>query len=141
MSQEEKVKEFMKMFVSHGMGCGEEIAHLLQERHPNALVFPLYRSAVALDKHEKGLVIYCCGDPHCMGGEIDAKTVGEWEREYYLSGQRFGVEFFEKQLGQYLRMDTTAGLKISSGMHTSPSDFEGKSDISELSEDKEKETT
>ena len=38
-----------RRFLARGFVCGRKIADILRERHPKAQVYPLYRSAVAIE--------------------------------------------------------------------------------------------
>ena len=85
-------------FVQHGMGCGDKIGDILQKRHPKAQVFPLYRSAVAIefDKEERIIRLFTTGDPHVWGQDIIDKNIHEMD--YIITGNRFGP-FFHHIIG------------------------------------------
>jgi len=107
MEKDKKVKEFMKTFVEHGMGCGDKISAILQKRHPNAKVYPLYRSAVAIeyDEKERKIYLFTSDDPHAMGQELTDKTVTEVT--FLISGNRFGPDFYHIIGDRALLMKTT----------------------------------
>jgi hypothetical protein len=90
----EKVQEITKTMTEHGLSCGEEIARYLRKWHPKAQVYALYRSAIAmeLDEPNGAVLLYACGDPHCMGEDLTEKNLHTWEREWVIQGQRFGPE-------------------------------------------------
>jgi len=79
-----------RRFLARGFVCGRKIADILRERHPKAQVYPLYRSAVAIeyDSENKTVKIYAAGDPHAWGGDITPENVTE--EVYLIVGNRFG---------------------------------------------------
>lgn len=99
-----KINDILEKMKAHGDECGVDIASYLSKFHPNAQVYSLYRSAIALIKEEDNLWMYCCGDPHCMGEEINEKTIKAWEVKYLVSGQRFGVEFYKETFGKFFQL-------------------------------------
>ena len=90
----EKVKDLVEVMTKHGLSCGEEIAGYLHKWHPKAQVYVLYRSVIAVEKDEQNNVVllYACGDPHCMGEDITEENLRTWERKWVIQGQRFGPE-------------------------------------------------
>lgn len=104
--KDKKLEDILNQMTIHGNGCGVEIASYLSKFHPNAHVIPLYRSAIAIEKNKDGNVwMYCCGDPHCMGEEINENTIKAWEVKYLVSGQRFGVEFYKETFGLFFQLN------------------------------------
>jgi hypothetical protein len=91
----DSLDKFMKEFIAFGMGCGERIAAILKKRHPKATVFPLYRSAIAIeyDPQEKVLKIFAAGDPHVLGKELVDENLTE--EEYVITGNRFSPLFYK----------------------------------------------
>lgn len=102
---DKELENILNQMKTHGDWCGVEIASYLSKFHPKAHILPLYRSAIAIEKLDDNVWIYCCGDPHCMGEEIDEKTIKAWEKKYLVSGQRFGVEFYEETFGSFFQLN------------------------------------
>lgn len=89
----------MKAFVSHGFGCGDEIAKVAKQLHPKGKVYPLYRSAMVVTENspEQGtLTIDFYHDPHWMGeDEITKKNLKRFHTgKLIVAGQRSGADIF-----------------------------------------------
>ena len=93
-----KVEKFMEQHHEHGLECGEKIAEIAKELHPDAIaVIPLYRSCIVIkqsgQEREDGVcTIHSYADPHWLGGEIDIDTLkkDEFHFEFYVQGDRQG---------------------------------------------------
>ena len=85
-------KEFFKKFHQHGLECGEIIEEILKKRHPKATVYPLYRTAIAIEREGEQVHLYTAGDPHVWGLEITDKNLRE--DHYLITGDRFGPRFY-----------------------------------------------
>lgn len=80
----------------YGFKCGDEIATIAKEMHPNALiVIPLYRSCIVIEqseeeKKEGSCTMHSYADPHWLGGEIDVDTLktDDFHFEYSIQGDR-----------------------------------------------------
>jgi hypothetical protein len=100
----EKIKKFAQESHEHGLTCGNEIANVAKEIHPNALaIVPLYRSCIVIEQNkeenEKGIaIIHAYGDPHWLGGEIDLENLksGRFHQEFYVQGDREGPSIVNK---------------------------------------------
>ena len=94
----EKLNDIKHIMHEHGLGCGNEIANIVREVHPNALtVVPLYRSCIAIEqteeqKKEGVATIHAYGDPHWMGSDItlEALKSGDFYKKLLVSGDRQG---------------------------------------------------
>jgi len=91
---DKQLDELVQAMVSMGNECGERIAEILKKQHPNATVYPLYRSAVAIeyDEQERELIFYLAGDPHAWGNDITEETVKKITTVRVMVGDRFGPE-------------------------------------------------
>lgn len=102
---DEKVNEFMQTFREHGLGCGIEIANVVKEMHPNALVIvPLYRSCIVIEqsedeKKEGVCTLHSYADPHWCGGEIDIENLKSerFHCEFCIQGDRQGPIILNKK--------------------------------------------
>jgi len=103
-AKEKEIREFMQKFVKHGMGCGEQIAKFLQKKHPNAVVYPLYRSAVAIeyDEKERSVKFFTAGDPHVFGKDLIEKNIHE--TEYLITGNRFTPFLYIIRFGKAINL-------------------------------------
>jgi len=83
-----------------GVKCGEEIAVLLKKRHPDAHVYPLYRSAVAFsyDREKRVVRIFFAGDPTAWGKPFNEENLEEVE--FKVAGGRFAPEFYALSSGK-----------------------------------------
>jgi len=88
----------VRAMVLIGNECGERIAEILKKKHPDATVYPLYRSAVAIeyDERERKLIFYLAGDPHAWGNDITEETVDEITTVQVLIGDRYGPEILTR---------------------------------------------
>lgn len=104
MSEKEKVEEFTKKFVAHGLSCGEQIGAILKKRHPKAQIFSLYRSAIAIefDEQERIIKIFGAGDPHAWGKDLITKNIDE--EEFFIIGNRFGPFIHKIVFGKAVTM-------------------------------------
>jgi hypothetical protein len=110
-----KVEKFWKeTMYPKGLECGSELCTILKKQHPKAQVFKLYRSAVAVeyDEENHGLTIFAVGDPHCMGEEINEKTVSSWTQTYRIWGDRFGPILYEIEFGERNEMQSSEHWKF-----------------------------
>lgn len=95
---DERVNKFMEEFHEHGLGCGNEIAKLAKEIHPDAIaIIPLYRSCIVLeqsdgDKKDGSCILYCYADPHWLGEEIDVENLRkkDFYTKFIIQGHRDG---------------------------------------------------
>jgi len=83
-----------------GVRCGEEIAAILKKRHPDAHVYPLYRSAVAVsyDVEKRVVRIFFAGDPTVWGKPFNEENLEEVEFE--VAGGRFAPAFYALSSGR-----------------------------------------
>ncbi len=94
----EKIDKFTKTFHDHGIGCGNKIADIAKEIHPNALAtVPLYRSCIVIEQSEEErnegvCTLHAYADPHWLGGEIDIDTLksDDFHFEFRVRGDRQG---------------------------------------------------
>lgn len=101
---DEKVEKFAQEFHDHGLGCGNKIADIAKEIHPNALaIVPLYRSCIVIEQSEKekkdGIcTLHSYADPHWLGGEIDAESLKSetFHYEFSVQGNRQGPVIVNK---------------------------------------------
>jgi hypothetical protein len=99
-----KVNEFMQDFITHGLGCGNKIAEIAKELHPDALVVvPLYRSCIVVEQSEEEkkegvCTLHSYADPHWLGGEIDIDTLksDDFHFEFHVRGDRQGPSIVNK---------------------------------------------
>ena len=87
----EQINKVLDEMTTRGDECGVKIGEILKELHPEATIFTLYRSAVAIQKKDSLVMIYSSGDPHAMGEQIDLETIKKWEKVYAINGDRWGV--------------------------------------------------
>lgn len=95
---DEHVDKFVKEFREHGLGCGNKIATLAKEMHPNAIaIIPLYRSCIVVEqsddeKKEGVCILYGYADPHWLGGEIDVESLQkkDFHARFIVQGRREG---------------------------------------------------
>ena len=93
-----RIGDFKRMkvtkFYQHGLNCGKQIAEILKKKFPEATVYALYRSAVAIlyDQEEAEVRLIMAGDPHVMGRDISEKSVEEIIEEYRIVGNRYCPE-------------------------------------------------
>ncbi len=100
----EKVEEFMRKSREHGIGCGNEIANVVKEIHPNALIIvPLYRSCIVIEQSEEEkkqgvCTIHSYADPHWLGRniDIDALKLDDFHFEFCVQGDRQGPIILNK---------------------------------------------
>ena len=99
-----KVDEFMKDFRARGLGCGNKIADVAKEIHPDALaVVPLYRSCIVIEQSEEEkkdgvCTLHTYADPHWLGAEIDVDTLKSdyFHFEFCVHGDRQGPAIVNK---------------------------------------------
>lgn len=104
----EKVNEFVKEFHNHGLGCGDKIANIAKEIHPNALVVvPLYRSCIVIEQSEEEkkdgvCTLHSYADPHYLGGDIDLESLKSerFHYEFCVQGDRQGPVILKKHCGK-----------------------------------------
>lgn len=92
------VDKFVEEFHDHGLGCGNKIATLAKEIHPNAIaIIPLYRSCIVVeqsdnDKKEGVCILHGYADPHWLGGEIDIDNLqrSDFHARFVVQGHREG---------------------------------------------------
>lgn len=97
---EKEVAQFVDTFHKHGIGCGNEIAKIAKEMHPNAVaIVPLYRSCIVVEQNEEQkeegtAIIHGYADPHWLGGDIDLETLNSdrFHKLFYVHGLRDGPE-------------------------------------------------
>jgi hypothetical protein len=96
VEQEKAIREVMEIMDKRGQECGNKISEYLKKTYPKALVIPMYRSAIAIetDGYDE-VIIHACGDPHCMGEEINDKTLKKWTGDWLIKGQRFGPTLYK----------------------------------------------
>jgi hypothetical protein len=102
--QLKKVDEFTQDFRAHGLGCGNKIADIAKEIHPDALaIVPLYRSCIVVEQSEEEkkegvCTLHSYADPHWLGGEIDADTLksDDFHFEFCVRGERQGPAIVNK---------------------------------------------
>ncbi len=95
---DEHVDKFVGEFHEHGLGCGNKIAALAKEMHPNAIaIMPLYRSCIVIeqseeDKKEGVCILHGYADPHWLGGEIDVENLQrkDFHARFIVQGRREG---------------------------------------------------
>lgn len=96
---QKKVEEFSQEFLKHGIRCGQKIAKLTREMHPNAIaIVPLYRSCMVIEQNEEqekeGIaVIHSYGDPHWLGKEITIENLksDDFHFKFIVHGLREGL--------------------------------------------------
>lgn len=78
--------------------CGEKIAEILRKRYPKAIVYPLRRSAIAIQylPDKKHVKIITSGDPHVWGQDITEENVTE--ERFRITGDRFFPLIFKEDL-------------------------------------------
>lgn len=113
---EEEFEEFIEDFRDKGMGCGEKIAKVLEDRGKERVI-SLYRSALIIDKSDNGIRMDCWGDPHVNGEEeINDETVSDDpDHEYLLTGTRNGgrvyvYEYASEQWSEMFPLSTAKFL-------------------------------
>lgn len=97
-----KIDDFVNDFHTHGLECGNKIAELIKEIHPNAVaIIPLYRSCIVIEqsdteKRDGIAIIHSYADPHWLGKEIDIKTLisEEFHTKFIVQGYREGPEIY-----------------------------------------------
>lgn len=97
-----EVDEFVDGFVIHGLECGNEIATIAKELHPDAVaIIPLYRSCLVVEQNDKDKKEGMCtmhgySDPHWCGKELDIETLqsDEFHVMFIVQGRREGPEIF-----------------------------------------------
>ncbi len=102
----EKVEDFTSVMHEHGIGCGNEIAKIAKEIHPDAIaVIPLYRSCIVIEQSEKDrkegvCVIHGYADPHWLGGEIDLENLQreDFHARFIVQGDRQGPGIYLENL-------------------------------------------
>ena len=104
---EENVENFFDKFYQHGLGCGKEIAAILHKKHPDYLVYALYRSAIAIkyDPENNHIDVFASGDPHAMGGEVNDESIAAGEIHMAITGDRWGPKFLEKRRGTWIQLN------------------------------------
>jgi hypothetical protein len=96
---DKNVNEFMKDFKTHGLVCGNKIADIVKELHPDALVIvPLYRSCIVIVQSDEEMkdgvcTLHSYADPHWLGGDIDVDTLksDDFHFEFCIRGDRQGA--------------------------------------------------
>ena len=114
-SVDEKVDKFAREFQEHGIGCGNKIAEVVRELHPNALVIvPLYRSCIVIEqsedeKKEGECTLHSYADPHWLGGEIDVENLkrSDFHSEFCVQGDRQGPIIINKNYAENEKEDDT----------------------------------
>jgi hypothetical protein len=97
IESEEGLKKVLDEFKERGMENGKEVAEVLKERgHDNAM--PLYRSAIIIDKSDRGIEFRTWSDPIASGeDEISEETLPEEPvNEFLLTGTRWGGRMYRK---------------------------------------------
>lgn len=100
----EKVNEFMKEFHEHGIECGNKIADIAKEMHPDAMaIISLYRSCIVIKQSEEEkkngtCTIHSYADPHWLGEDIDVDTLksDDFHFEFCVRGDRQGPVILKK---------------------------------------------
>lgn len=107
MSKEEEVEAKVEKFwkdtmLPNGLNCGEQIAQIVREIHPEAVaVLPLYRSAIAVipkqgEGGDKYVEIWGYGDPHVEGEDITRVNVEPFHQVTAVSGGRYGPDYYKR---------------------------------------------
>lgn len=99
---QDKVEKFTEKFHRHGLECGQEIAKVAKEMHPNAIaIIPLYRSCVVIEQGDmekrNGIAtIHSYADPHWLGRDIDKDTLmsDHFHTKFIIQGYREGPEIY-----------------------------------------------
>ena len=102
--KDHEIKKTMQQFHKHGLNCGDEIAKVLKEMHPNALaIVPLYRSCIVIEQSEEekkagSCTIHAYGDPHWLGNDINEEMLktNDIHFEYCIQGDRQRPIIMEK---------------------------------------------
>ncbi len=105
-STDERVAKFAQEFHEHGLGCGNEIANVVKEIHPDALIIvPLYRSCITIEQSEEEkkngvCTLHAYADPHWLGGEIDIDTLkkDDFHFEFTIQGDRQAPMILNKKI-------------------------------------------
>ncbi len=115
-SEEKKMsvdKFFDKVMLPRGLDCGEQIAKIIKELHPDAAaVLPLYRSAIAVipkqDKDgNKSIEIWGYGDPHVNGDDyITKENVKPFHSIVVIGGDRYGPKYYDKFFDEFKELLT-----------------------------------
>lgn len=95
---DERVDKFVEEFHEHGLGCGNKIATLAKEMHPDAIaIIPLYRSCIVIEQSDnekkEGLcILHGYADPHWLGGDIDIENLqrSDFHARFIVQGRREG---------------------------------------------------
>lgn len=95
---DKRVDKFVEEFHEHGLGCGNKIATLTKEMHPNAIaIIPLYRSCIVIeqsdDEKKDGIcILHGYADPHWLGGEITIEDLQrkDFHARFIVQGRREG---------------------------------------------------
>jgi len=95
---QKKVEKFVQEFHKRGIGCGHEIAKIVEDAHPFATaIIPLYRSCIVIEQskeqEEEGIaVIHAYADPHWLGGNVDIETLksDRFHKVFHVQGLREG---------------------------------------------------
>lgn len=108
-----EIDDLMKSLHIHGIGCGNKIAELVKEIHPNAVaIVPLYRSCIVVEqgdteKRDGIAIIHSYADPHWLGRDIDIETLKseDFYTRFIVQGHREGPAIYLENVNSHVGTD------------------------------------